>query len=289
MQSRLFGSRRRRSMGFTLIELLVSIAIIAVLMGLLLPALKSAKQSAGRSACASNLRQFGLAYQMYATEWNSWVTFVGAMTPYPYPTIGAWYGSVKTSVTPMTFKRTPSLLSNYMDTSKIVDCMEAVSMRLQEPASLLGVSGSGIDPTAGGPSYGTSSTFGTLQSGAIRTHKMQLPAETFMLADASEDGIKKTTLANVPLTSPTGYTQPNFHGRHGGLGNVLWFDSHVDAIKPLLPKNPTQLGATYSPNYGLYQRNNLGYLMKNSDAANMVYPKCNWYYGFNKDDLYSTY
>src|SRR5688572_12178562 len=50
---------------FTLIELLVVIAIIAVLAALLLPALSRAKDSARSAKCASNLRQLGLAAQMY--------------------------------------------------------------------------------------------------------------------------------------------------------------------------------------------------------------------------------
>ncbi len=56
---------------FTLVELIVTIAILAILVALLLPAISTARSAGQRAACTNNLRQLGLAFQMYAQDFDN--------------------------------------------------------------------------------------------------------------------------------------------------------------------------------------------------------------------------
>ena len=70
---------------FTLVELLVVIAIIAMLMAILMPALQKAREQARQVVCAANMRQLGIATNMYVSISGGWLPVYGEWRDLPYP------------------------------------------------------------------------------------------------------------------------------------------------------------------------------------------------------------
>jgi prepilin-type N-terminal cleavage/methylation domain-containing protein/prepilin-type processing-associated H-X9-DG protein len=111
---------------FTLMELLVVIAIIAILAALLLPALSAAKARAKRTACLSNVSQFGLAFQLYAGDNGDRVlpNMDGPDAPLGQTWVKGWLGMPGPDCTNLLLLQ-GSLAGPYLSATKVWQCPAA--------------------------------------------------------------------------------------------------------------------------------------------------------------------
>ncbi len=113
-------TKRRAQSGLTLIEVLVVIAIIGILAALLLPTLGRVREAANRATCASNLKQIGIAFKMYAGENHG-----------KFPQRQVWNVHRKLSDT-MIFHG-PAMSPGYLDDLRVVWCPSWVGSTMPTP------------------------------------------------------------------------------------------------------------------------------------------------------------
>jgi prepilin-type N-terminal cleavage/methylation domain-containing protein/prepilin-type processing-associated H-X9-DG protein len=247
---------------FTLIELLVVIAIIAILAALLLPALAAAKEKGRSAKCFSNLRQLGIAWQMYADD------HVGIVMPardYSDPQYYRfWSGSQRKSIAANDltgYDPTQGFIWSYLRSRQLNACP----------------SWSGL-PNNGQLGYGYNWMYLSYSTGPMtggpwtftwtRQDQLRRPTDLVLFADCARN-IKtdQGNLETTPFLNAPSYQYPDFHGRHRKRGNVGWADSHVSSARPSWNLNSYNCGGQTTIPVSALQSKDAGDLDRDGDSS----------------------
>jgi prepilin-type N-terminal cleavage/methylation domain-containing protein/prepilin-type processing-associated H-X9-DG protein len=287
---------------FTLIELLVVIAIIAILSAILFPVFAQARAKARQATDLNNLKQIGLAYLMYAQDYDE------SVVPYAVRSDMAstlnnryWFGASWAAGTPpfnaapfinescpsttcnLYFDVRDGLLTPYIKNAQVFDDPNAAGLT---PSFTNWRNGHLIPGYAVYPIL-----FPDLRGGgnATRLASIEESANTVLMVDGAflntfSGLVVKTIFLNPPFNmqtnadnGPSGFST-RVHGRHSGVANILWADGHVKAMRPQF-----RTGAIFDAR----RAQNLGEISPvtippSISAGDPNIPRYNYYFSLNK-------
>lgn len=246
------GTGKTCPAGFTLVELLVVIGIIALLIGILLPAINKAREAAKITQCLSNLKQINLGLLMYADGNRGCLPPISSGTA-QLPINGQtwtvavrWYGGAygptsltSPNVTDGIFYGPASPLARYWGSANVGGCPSF--LEVSEMSRI------GYGPTAyaynalAGHQFANTLTYpGVVFNTAVgeKLSRIRNASQKAAVWDSARIQAGKTLIERIPWGYPTtGYPsthqpEPSFHGRHGRMGNVGWFDGHASSLEP---------------------------------------------------------
>ena len=221
--------KRKTANRFTLIELLVVIAIIAILAGMLLPALNKARAKAKAISCTSNFNQLGKYTAVYMSDYNDIFPIGNTSSQSVF-----WRGDVETAIKSVIPVDDMGVIGGIRDTKRHNLCCPEVDSRnltynmdgkVCNYPGLLNSIFSSISLNQGlyrSTRYASTST-------PIRFNQIRHPSALVTYADGNGSGYTNYYCKWIPGLSDT-YKLNNIPARHNGGANFLYGDLHVKML-----------------------------------------------------------
>ena len=208
-------SALRTAPGFTLVELLVVIAIIGVLIGLLFPAVQSAREAARRIECASAMRQIGIAFHLYLDVHNG--EFPRSQHSSAKHREPGWAKSIAPFIEAGNWKTADDWTAVFNHAYRCASREETDPRR-----STYGMNVSfELDPRS--DDYeGRPATWRTLQT-------IRKTTRTVLVAEVNPESYADHVMCNYWATIKDAENEID-HKRHGGVSNYLFVDAHVEPL-----------------------------------------------------------